>query len=671
MHNPEDDRSLELQATVKAEIDDAISFIDQEIGHQRARSTEYYRGAPMGNEEEGRSQFVSREVRDAVQSVLPSLMRVFFGSERAVEYIPQGPEDVRMAEQATDYVNYVILQDNPGFEVFHSAFKDSLYNKAGVIKYWLDESIEVTYHNFTGLSDEGLAMVLSEPGAEIASLESRFDEQALPVALAQGVQPPQLHDAQIKRTVRAPRIRIEAVPPEEFLIDRRARSIDDSRFVGHRRLVRLSDLVALGYDRDMLLDNASSSDVLESTHEVFTRYNEQGGYWPGDTKNEDERRVLYVEGYLRYDLDGDGLSELRKVCTIGEGYEIVHEEPVSDRPFAAFCPDPEPHLFFGEDIADQTKDLQEIISAVKRNVLDSLAQSIHPRTAVVEGQVNIDDVLNTEVGAIIRMNQPGMVQPFMLPFVGKEALPVLEMLNAERDKRVGTHNMALEADALQSTTKSAVNAQVDAARQRLELIARIYAEIGMRRLFKGLLKLVVAHQDRPRMVRLRNEWVDIDPSTWNANMDVTVNVGLGNGMTEDRVMVLKETLAFQREILATLGPNNPLAGFGHVRNTLGKLLEQSGYKDTAQFFKPLPVDYEVPPQPPKPDPAELLAQVEMQKIQSDMMLDAAKLELERDKLHADILLRAEDINAKYNTAVDVASIKASLEQDRLAARQAN
>ena len=631
----------ELQGLIQTEVDDAITFIDQEIGHQRAESTKYYRGDPLGTEEDGRSQVVRRVVRDAVHSVLPSIMRVFFSSEKAVEFVPQGPEDVRMAEQATDYVNYII-RENDGFNVFHSCFKNALYQKVGVIKYWLDESIEVTYHDFTGLNDQELALVLSEPGAELVEDEQRYDESLLPVALAQGVTPPALHDAKVRRTRQEPRIRIASVPPEEFLIDRRATSINDARYVGHRALVKMDDLVRMGYDREFLEKHVSNSDVLDDTHEVFTRYNEQGGYWPGDTANESERRILYVESYVYVDWDGDGIAELRKICTVGEGYEVVQNEACDSRPFADFHVDPEPHLYFGQDLADQTKDLQEIESHVLRAILDSLAQSIFPRTAYVEGMVNLDDVLNTEMGATIGMSAPGMVQPFVTPFVGAPGLSILELIQNERERRVGTVNMALEADALQSTTKAAVQAQVEASKARLELIARIFAEGGMTRLFKGLLKLVVANQDQPRMIRLRNEWVEMDPRTWNASMDVTVNVGLGHGLEEDRQMALREGLAIQEKLYAQLGPGNGVVTMGQITQAIGKLYESAGYKDPSTFLNVMPPDWDLPKPQPKPDAAELLAQVEMQKIQSDMAADQQKLALDRDKFVADSYFKAAD-----------------------------
>lgn len=653
----------DLQALVRSECRDAIEFIESTVGRERAKSIKYYRGDPLGNEEEGRSQVVSREVRDSVNSVLPSLIRVFMSAENAVEYVPEREEDVAMAKQATDYVNYVIQQDNAGFEEFSAWFKDSLYQTVGIMKYWRDESMEVTYHEFSGLDEPSLAIVMQEPGTEITEINSHLAGPAS----APGLTPPQFHDVTVKRTRRASRVRIMAVPPEEFLIDRRARSIDEARYVGHRQLLSVNDLVALGYDRDLVEGHVSSSDSFNDSDELRERHAKLGGYWQDGGNNEAEKPVLYVEHYLRVDWDDDDYAELRRVCTIGESYEVVAVEPCDERPFAALCPDPEPHTFFGTDIADLTKDLQFISTNLKRAVMDSLAQSIYPRTAVVEGKVNIEDVLNTELGAIMRQDAPGMITPYVTPFLGKEALPVLEMIQAEKDGRVGTHNMALDADALQSTTSTAVNAQVNAANQRLEMIARTYAEGGVKRLFRGLLRLVSAHQDQPRMVRLRNEWVQVDPAQWNSGMDVAVNVGLGRGMTDDRIAALREVLAMQRAAIEQYGPGNPLVGVGQLRNTLGKLLELSGFKDTSQFFKPLPIDYEPPPPPPpQPGPAELLAQVEMKKIESDMAVDAAKLELERDKFHADILLRAEEIEKKYNTPVDVALIRASVEQDRIA-----
>lgn len=671
----------DLRAILRSEIESAVDFIEHDIGPDRAESTKYYRGDPLGNEEEGRSQIVTRDVRDAIRQVLPSLIEVFLGSENATEFVPAGPEDVAMAEQATDYVMHVILNDNPGVAVFHGWLKDSLYQKTGIIKWWKDDSVRVTYHNFSGLDDAAVGLITSEPGVEVVEIRSTPDaalaqqaQQAAQQAMMQGLQPPpppMVHEGRVRRTVKGQRFRIAVVPGEEFLIDRAARDIDSATVCAHRTLMSHTDLVALGYSEDLVKGHVSNSQTLTTTAELNERYANRGGYRPHDTHNKGERKALYTEAYIRVDVDGDGISELRKCCCLGESYEVVNGdglgEPVEERPFASLCPDPEPHMFFGDDLADMAKDLQRIRTNILRAVLDSLALSIHPRTGVVEGQVNIEDALNTEMGAIIRMSTPGAVMPYMVPFVGKEALSVLAMLKDERDSRIGIHNMAMDADSLQSTTKSAVTAQERAATASLKMIARLYAETGVKRLMKGLLRLVVAHQDQPRMVRLRNKWVQVDPRSWNADMDVSVNVGLGYGMLEDRINSLREVLAFQSQTLQAMGPNNPLVSLGQLSNTVAKFAEISGWKDSSQFVNKLPPDFQMPPPPPPPPtPEQVLAQVEMEKIRADMQVDAAKLDLERDKLFADILIRSAEIDAKYDTAVDVARIKRSIEENRLA-----
>jgi len=653
---------IDLAAIVKAEIDDAVVFCD-EIGADRAKSTRYYRGDKLGNEQEGRSQVVDRVVRDAVQQILPSCMRVFLGTDKIVEYEPEGPEDVAQAEQATDYVNLIILRDNPGYLEFHSVFKDALYHKFGVMKYWWDESVDVTYHNFTGLSDEALGALLSEDGVEIVTIESEPIPEAIQAAMAQGMQPPSLHDVQVRRVRKRGRERIAAVPGEEFLIDRAAKDIDSARFVAHRTLKSISDLAALGYDPEMLADYGSAS-ALFGNAEAEARTGRSS--WVESTPNESERRIQYCECYIRADTDNDGIAELLKVCTLGDGYDVVDAEPVPERPFAAFRVDPEPHAFVGEDVADWVKDLQVINSELYRRMLESLAISINPSAAVVEGMVNMDDAQSTAPGRIIRQRAPGMYQPFTQDFVGREAIPVLGLTKDLQASRTGTVNMALQADALQSTTSSAVNAQVDSARQRLELIIRTLAETGMVRLFQGLLRDVCRHQDKARMVRLRNEWVEINPATWNANMDVTVNVGLGQGLATEKAAVLREVMMLQKEALTMLGPNNPWVTLGHVSHTVGKLLNTIGEKDAGKYFNSLPPDFQMPEPPPKPTPEEIFAQTEAQKTQAKMAddqqtaaLNAAKLELERDKALADIFLRARQQN------IDMADLQASLDQDRL------
>ena len=679
---PMDD--TELQGIVSGELEDAVSYIDSDVSPIRAKGTEYYRGDPFGNEEDGRSQVVAMEVRDTVSAMLPSLMKVFFSTENVVEYVPRGPEDVAGAQQATDYANYIFTADNNGFMTTYALFKDSLVRKCGIAKYWWEEVEEVKIEEYSGLDDQTLQVLMQE-GAEVKIVVS-YPE---PGAVAQidpttGMEMPaaMVHDVEIKRNTKDGRIRIMAVPPEELILDRRARSFDDAGIIAHRQMATVSDLIAMGYDQDEIEENISSTD-LDSNDEYLARQPLSTTMGAGDSMNPMQRRVLYIEAYMRIDFDGDGIPELRKICCMGSGYTMVRNLPASYIPFVDFPCDPEPHTSPLEamSIFDITHDIQEIKSEIMRNTLDSLAQSIHPRTAVVEGQVNIDDVLNNETGAIIRMRAPGMVQPFSSPFVGQPAFAMMDYMDQMREDRTGMSKaaMGLDPDALQSTTKAAVAATVSASQSRLELQARILAE-GMKKLFKGILYLMTTHQDKPRMVRLRNEWVQIDPRVWDASMDVNVNIGLGNGDVNEKINALNIIMQKQEQIMAQFGPMNQIASLPMYIRTLQKAIELSGYKDASSYFNTLPADFQMPQEQPQQTPEQVLAQVQAQSIQADIQKKAAELELQREKmirdddyrrdqLAQDLMLKKYELELKYGTQISTAEIAAMQNLDREAMKQ--
>jgi len=686
---PMDD--TELQGIVSAELEDAVSYIDSDVSPIRAKGTEYYRGDPFGNEEEGRSKVVAMEVRDTVSAMLPSLMKVFFSSENVVEYVPRGPEDVAGAQQATDYANYIFSADNNGFMTTYALFKDSLVRKCGIAKYYWEDNEEVKIEEYSGLDDQTVQILMQED-AEVKIVVS-YPDPSMPMEMMQPqVDPatglpmqmpqPMLHDVQIKRNTKDGRIRIMAVPPEELILDRRARSFDDAGIIAHRQMATVSDLIGMGYDQDEIEENISSTD-LDSNDEYLARQPLSTTMGAGDSMNPMQQRVLYVEAYMRIDFDGDGVPELRKICCMGSSYTMVRNLPASFIPFVDFPCDPEPHTSPLEamSIFDITHDIQEIKSEIMRNTLDSLAQSIHPRTAVVEGQVNIDDVLNNETGAIIRMRAPGMVQPFSTPFVGQAAFPMLDYMDQMREDRTGMSKaaMGLDPDALQSTTKAAVAATVSASNSRLELQARILAE-GMKKLFKGILYLMTTHQDKPRMVRLRNEWVQIDPRAWDASMDVSVNIGLGSGDLGERMQGLTMIAGKQEQIMQQFGLSNPVVTPAMYIRTIQKIVELSGFKDASSYFQALPADFQMPQSQPKPTPEEVLAQVQAQSIQADIQKKAAELELKReqmvrdddyrrDQLAQDLMLKKYELELKYGAQISTAEIDAQQSMDREAMQQ--
>jgi hypothetical protein len=662
----------EFQGAVGAAIKDAADYIDDEVAPSRELATKYYRGDLFGNEEEGRSQVVMTEVRDTILAMMPSLLRVFTASEKPVEFAPRRAEDVAMAEQATDYVSYVFNVDNPGFSILHSAFKDALKSKIGVFKWYTATIPDVREESYSGIDQAQLNLLQQDGTIEVLREEVSGEGEPDPMT---GMPAP-VFDVQIRRRIDTKRQVVECVPPEEFLIARNARDLDNAEYVGHRSLKTLSELVEMGYEREDIEEHGNSSSSFQLNVEAQTR-NPALRDWMGgaSSTNADPsmRRYEYVESYIRIDRDGDGIAELRRVCTIGEACYILHDEVVDEVKMSVICPDPESHMVIGSSMADQVMDLQLIKSNVVRNTLDSLAQVIHPRTVVVEGAVNMDDVLNVETGGVIRATQPGMIQELGNTFVGQQAMPIIAYLDDVKASRTGMSkaSQGLDADVLQSTTKAAVTATMSAAQERLEMVARIFAEMGIKRLFRGLLKEVIRHQDRPRVVRLRNALVPIDPRAWDADMDVVVNVGLGTGSIEQRVQLLTMVVAQQKEILQTLGPSNPMVSLKQLRNTMAQIIELSGLKDAGRYFAEITPEAEAQLAAPKEqaqDPAQMLAQIEMRKLDLQEQKQKAEDDRERDKLDADIWLKATEISAKYGTQIQVEQLYAMIQRERDAAK---
>jgi hypothetical protein len=680
---PMDDE--EFRYRVRQAVEDCATYIDSYIAPEREQAMAYYLGDPFGNEEDGRSQVVMTVVRDTVLAMLPSLLRIFTSTDKVIEFVPKGPEDVEVAEQMTDLVQYIFSQENNGFRILYNAMKDGLVLKTGVLTWYKIDRETVEEYSYSGLSQDEVSFILSDPSVTpIEIVQSQEEVQQVDPMTGQPMmsQTPPTISMRIKRVNKEPRYVVECIPPEQFLIDNEATSIDTALIVGRRKLATVSELVEMGYPREIIEENAGSGG-FEMNMETLVR-NPADQTFFGITQGADQStdKVYYVEAYVRIDKDGDGIAELHKVCTVGNGATVLHDEIVQTAPFSLLDPDPTPHTIFGKSIADQTMDLQLITSSIMRNTLDSLAQSIHPRTGVVEGQVNMDDVLNNEVGGIIRMRQQGAVQPFTTPFVGQQALGVLAYLDEVKTQRTGISraSQGLDADVLQSTTRTAVQAQLSSSQERIEMIARLFAD-GMKRCFQGILKMVIQHQDKPKIIRLRNKFVPIDPRGWDAGADMVVNIALGRGSDEQRMMFLMQILAQQKEVIQTYGPNNPLVDLQQLRDTLANITQLAGFQDPSQFWKeidPAAVQafmQQMSQGANKPDPAQMLAQVEAEKTKADIMIANAKQELDtakaisdadlqRDKLMVDAMLRAAEIDAKYGTQVNMAQINAEVNRQR-------
>jgi hypothetical protein len=684
---PDSPDEEEYEAALRAEIDDAISYDDEYLSPGRTAATLYYRGSPFGTEEAGRSKIVMPVVRDTVRATLPSLMKIFFGSTRVVEFMPSARTASNLAEDATETVNYVFTRGNPGWSICWSAFKDALVRRSGWIKWWYDESIEVSTLVFSGVSEEQLVeceqALKHEEELKVVDktlVGQQPGEPAIDPSTGQPAPgaPVDVFEYRIHITTRKParKVRVAAVPPDEVLLDRYARSETEARIVIHRTFETRSALVARGVPSDLIEDEGKAGAAYSSGQQSEIAARMPGQSMPVNlnmvTGLDDQDLIEHDECYWRVDHDGDGISELRKVCTIGAERKIYFDEPCDEVQLALFCPDPEPHVANGLGQSDSTMDLQLIESHVTRDVLDALKASIFPRTVFVEGQVNVDDVLNTEIGASIRARAPGMVQTLEVPFPGREAYPLLEHFQQVREQRtgIGRAAMGLDGSALQSTTPDAARQSMSASQAQVDLIARIFAETGMKRVFRGILRLLTRHQNTAMQIALNGRTLDVNPSKWDPDMEVSVNTGLGNSSTDQKIGVLAAIGEEQKAIMLQFGIDNPIVGIDNFYNVKARILELSGFRDVQKYWRDptqsMAEGKEFPDPPPTPE--EVLGRAQIKIEESKHELEALKAILlddrERDKNEGDIMLRAVEIEAKYSTSVDMAAINAMLEKER-------
>jgi len=693
----------EIGGIVSQAVADAIDFIGSEIAERRMKSQRYFNGEVDIGEEVGRSTMVSTKCRDTVRAVKPSIQRVFMTSDRPVEFIPQGPEDVASMEQASTYAAAKFRQSN-GYQILRDVTHDALVNITGFTKAYWSEYDQAKIFTFDDLDDAQYQAIVSAPGAEILSEEARPDDEMIKIiqqqvdegqqiaqqaaAAGQQIDPaqlpqmpdplPQLHDVRIIHRSPTGKMCIETIPPEDFFIDRNARSDTDFYVIGHRTELRAGDVIAMGIDEELVLtlDSVSATDTRDQEDE------ERRGY--SINRNETEsaadpamKQVTITEAYMRIDADGTGTPILHKFILGGSAYKMLTYEPVDDHPFAGWHVDPEPHTYFGRSLVEIIEQDQDAATAIIRGILDNVQMTNNPRIEVVKGMVEIEDLLNNEIGGIVRVSQPGMLRDLAVPFVAGQTLPALQYVDQMVEMKTGVTraSMGLDADALQSTTKAAVTATVSAAAGQVEVMVANLAYTGMRRLFGQILRLMATHSTKAEMLRINGNYVPMDPRVWDTDLDCEVNVGLGTGREEQKTAMLGQILQLQLQTIQTYGPANPLAGLPQLRNTLADITAVNGIRNIDRYFLPqqpaaAPQPQQAGPQQPQQgDPAQAMVQAETIKAQAKIASDQQRIQLDfykakmaddlqRDRMVQDMEIAMAQIAGKYGIALDTAAIKA-------------
>jgi hypothetical protein len=642
-----------------------------ELSKDRVTAMEYFDGVmkdvPV---DDNRSSVVSRDVRSAITKVLPSVTRVILGNDKVVEYEPVGEGDEEKAEQASDYINYIVFPESSGYEAVQDAIYDALKLRNGIIRWWYDKKIKVAVSDHTGLDEDSVVQLVQ--GDDVEVLEQEQSEQQIQMPDGQMAMQP-VYNLKIKKKSEYGCTRLAAVPLEEFLIHPDALDIEESPIVGINQRLRRSDLVAMGYDRDKIDRLPAAGSDTDKEEEEYVRRR--------DIADDDEstqralQEIEYYELYARIDADDDGIAELRRIVYAGGvGIKnLLSNDDWDEVPFADIIAKRRPHQREGDSVTDDMKDIQKIKTVLLRQTMDNLYWQNNPQPIVQEGTViNPEAVLNPRFGLPIRISQGTDARTALaynnVPFVAKDSFAMLSYMDEEASDRTGITEASsgLAPDALQNMTAKA-SAMIEAAGiGQTELMVRTIAH-GLKRVFRGLLRMVVKHQDKPRTVRLRNKWVTFDPREWNAEMDATVNTGLGAGTRERDMMMMTQVIGLQEKLLASLGADNPFVKPDNVYNAVSKFAESAGARSTELYFT-------------KPDPAEIKAKMdaaanqpnpELQKVQAQAEAQKAKATLDaqikQEQNQVDAQLEAERINREFALKQEQLNRELDLKREQLIA----
>lgn len=610
-----------LKASIEAQERIALGYQTGELAQARADSLDAYFSNPYGNEQAGRSQVVTSDVSDVVEGVLPGLVRVFTSGDEICTFEPYDASDESAAKQESDVTNYFLTQSNNFLPFLQTWLRDGLISKNGYAKViWEDDEIQDT-ETYQGLDENEVAYMMSIPELELE--EQSVDEYT------------GLTTLKFRKTTKKGKPKLYNCPPETVLVnpDHTEVSLRNAKFVQHRTKMTISDIREMGYKIDDDIGDDYESD--EYGNEFTTRNRWEDETFDHEVPNDPASRVVtFKETWLRVDFNNDGHTELRRVCMVGS--TVLENEETDTIPICAWTPLILPHRHIGRSLAEMVEDIQETKTALLRTGLDSLFLSIHGRWAVSD-KVELDDMLVSRPGGVVRLHDGAMpgeghIMPLIPQALADQAFPALEYMDSVRETRTGItrYNQGMDANSLNKTA-TGIQAIMSAAQARIELIARSFAECGLRDLVMLVHELIRKHSDKEMVVRLRNEWVPVDPRVWKTRYDMTISVGLGTGNREQQMQNLMAVMNVQKEAFQAgiVTPEN-------IYNSATKLAEIAGFKSPELFFSNEPQQQGIPPD----------MQEQIQKQAQAMQEAIQKLQQENQKLQAEILKRDTDSSVK-------------------------
>jgi len=644
----------EFQKLINDLVENAREYLYYEVSPERERALTYYKGSVANKPLTGRSKAVTREVFESISGMLPDILHLFTAMENPVEFIPLRDDQQQLADQQTEFVNKVFLDDLDGFTLLYDFLWDAFVTKICVAKTYWDETKRVEFYTVDDVTESEYQELKLDDDIEITeetvtentTVHQENDEFGNP---AERQEVERIYDLEYKKIITTGKERIDIIPPEDFIVSRRSTGPEDSHMHGEDSYRTVDDLVAMGYDREEIMEMSTS--FIGTTDKEDDERDIRAGHDTDQTADADGMRwVRFIDIVVKIDYDGDGVPEWRHVIALGDQPKIYENDAVNESPYDWWSPIRIPHSAIGMSIADTTTDLQDQNTALLRGMLDNIYLVNTPRQWSIPGLVNQEDIMDFRFGTNIRTKQKDAMGFFETRYTAANTLNVMQYLNSVRERRTGHSDaaMGLDPNTFQKGSAEGVSATMSASRVRVETIARLFAENFLRRVFKKLLQVVVDNDTTTRQTRLFGNVVEIPPDTWNIDFDLKANIGLGRGTKDQRVSALGFVIATQKEAIAQMGPVNALTSLAHMRYTIGQFMALSGLRDSDKHFFPekhvAVKSMEMMKQREeqmknRPDPEKMKMQIEQQKLALEKQKNDLKIQLERERASSELEIK--------------------------------
>ena len=621
----------QIVALVDDNVRKSIGYYDSEISRERRKVVDHYNAALPRPAHDGNSKYVSMDVYDAVESMKAALLETFSTGYKTVRFSPQNSDDVPMAAVATSYVDYVANRQNNLFEVMQTVIHDGLIARAGLAKVFYEESSDSYLQTIEDVLPDDFDMMLAEDNVEIEEVE----EDAL---------------GNYSGTLRIYRdtskVCVDAVAPEEFLIEPQAKDLDSITFCAQRYKKTLSELREMGYDEKLLEDIGEHDDVdLETDPEVISRHENIGSDRGFNVKGYQDqvRQVTVYEAYIMLDKMGSGVAELYKV--IKAGNSLLECERCMRRPFVAFVPLPIAHAFYGSNFGAKVIPIQNARTVLTRSILDHAMITNNPRYVVTKGGLsNPRELIDNRVGGIVNVTRPDAISPMPQAALNPFIFQTIQMLDEDKEDTTGVSRLSqgLNKDAISKQNSAAMVEQLATmSQQRQKIIARNFANNFLKPLYQMIYQLVVENEDEQKIVELAGNFVPVNPGAWADKRDVQVDLHLGYGEQEQEAQkyLAIHGLMSQDPVLSQMyTPENAF-------NLMSTVLENNGIKNVSDFLSP--------PQQPQPDPSQ---EMQMQAAQKQLEIQerqtaVAEMKAQADAQIAQLKLQLEQLKAQQSFAI--------------------